>query len=89
MKQFGVGFQVIHREGIVHSDLKPANFLIAGGFLKLIDFGIASAVGDDKTHVTKDNLIGTFNFMSPEAIQVTNLDEIWFASTCTQGVLKH
>ena len=65
-----VGFQVIHREGIVHSDLKPANFLIAGGFLKLIDFGIASAVGDDKTHVTKDNLIGTFNFMSPEAIQV-------------------
>ena len=73
MKQFGVGFQVIHREGIVHSDLKPANFLIAGGFLKLIDFGIASAVGDDKTHVTKDNLIGTFNFMSPEAIQVTNL----------------
>ena len=73
MKLFGVGFQVIHREGIVHSDLKPANFLIAGGFLKLIDFGIASAVGDDKTHVTKDNLIGTFNFMSPEAIQVTNL----------------
>ena len=72
MKQFGVGFQVIHREGIVHSDLKPANFLIAGGFLKLIDFGIASAVGDDKTHVTKDNLIGTFNFMSPEAIQVTS-----------------
>ena len=32
--------QVIHGEGVVHSDLKPANFLIVGGTLKLIDFGI-------------------------------------------------
>ncbi len=44
---------VVHRENIVHSDLKPANFLIVGGMLKLIDFGIASTVNDNKTHVTK------------------------------------
>ena len=31
----------IHESKIVHSDLKPANFLFVEGALKLIDFGIA------------------------------------------------
>ena len=61
--------QVIHQVGIVHRDLKPANFVIVGGRLKLIDFGIASSVADDKTHVTMNNPMGTFNYMSPEACQ--------------------
>ena len=60
---------VVHKMNIVHSDLKPANFLIVNGTLKIIDFGIASKISDDKTHVTKDNTMGTFNYMSPEAIQ--------------------
>ena len=61
--------QAIHRQGVIHSDLKPANFIVVGGTLKLIDFGIASSVQSDKTSVVKDTQLGTFNFMSPEAIQ--------------------
>ena len=34
----------IHEARIVHSDLKPANFLVVEGQLKLIDFGIAKAI---------------------------------------------
>lgn len=35
---------VIHNVGIIHTDLKPANFLFVGPTLKLIDFGIANKI---------------------------------------------
>ncbi|KAG6918317.1 hypothetical protein DXG01_015175 [Tephrocybe rancida] len=61
---------VIHEEKIVHSDLKPANFVIVKGQLKLIDFGIANAIANDTTNIQRDHQIGTVNFMSPEAIEL-------------------
>ena len=60
--------QTIHDQRIVHSDLKPANFLLVEGTLKLIDFGIASAIQNDATSVMRENQIGTVNYMSPEAL---------------------
>ncbi|XP_058089683.1 serine/threonine-protein kinase MPS1 isoform X2 [Magnolia sinica] len=57
----------IHEERIVHSDLKPANFLLVKGSLKLIDFGIAKAIMSDTTNIQRDAQVGTLNYMSPEA----------------------
>ena len=64
--------QAVHQYGIVHSDLKPANFLLLQGRLKLIDFGISNAIADDTVNVHREQHIGTPNYMSPEALLDSN-----------------
>lgn len=67
--------RTIHDERIVHSDLKPANFMLVRGELKLIDFGIAKAIQNDTTSIVKENQTGTMNYMSPEAFLQSQTDE--------------
>ncbi|KAA8546364.1 hypothetical protein F0562_002897 [Nyssa sinensis] len=64
----------IHEERIVHSDLKPANFLLVRGSLKLIDFGIAKAIMSDTTNIQRDSQVGTLSYMSPEAFMCNETD---------------
>lgn len=42
----------VHEYGILHSDLKPANFLLVGGRLKLIDFGIVGTIQETPSMCT-------------------------------------
>jgi serine/threonine-protein kinase TTK/MPS1 len=64
--------QAVHLENVVHTDLKPANFVLVKGRLKIIDFGIAKAVANDTVNIQRDQQIGTVNYMSPEAVQKMN-----------------
>jgi len=52
----------IHEARIVHSDLKPANFLVVEGQLKLIDFGIAKAISSDTTSIAREAQV---SFLAP------------------------
>jgi serine/threonine-protein kinase TTK/MPS1 len=58
----------VHLEKVVHTDLKPANFVLVKGRLKIIDFGIAKAIANDTVNIQRDTQMGTTNYMSPEAI---------------------
>jgi len=84
--QVCLAIQHAHQKGIVHRDIKPSNVLVTTGpdgkpVPKVIDFGIAKAIGGqrltEKTIFTAAELvIGTPAYMSPEqaALQTTDVD---------------
>jgi predicted ATPase len=69
-----------HKLGIIHRDLKPANVLIgADGALRLTDFGVAQ-VRSKKRLTESDAIVGTIDYLPPEALQDGQYDErgdIW------------
>jgi serine/threonine protein kinase/WD40 repeat protein len=74
--------QHAHLKGVIHRDLKPSNILVTlhDGLpvVKVIDFGVAKATGQqltDKTLFTGiAQMIGTPLYMSPEQAELTGLD---------------
>jgi serine/threonine-protein kinase len=65
-----------HRSGIVHRDIKPENVMVRkrDGVLKLMDFGIAQIIDDQKLTLT-GQLIGSPAYMAPELISGRPLDQ--------------
>ncbi|HET6981567.1 MAG TPA: serine/threonine-protein kinase [Myxococcaceae bacterium] len=76
------GVQHAHHKAVIHRDLKPSNILVTRldgrAQPKIIDFGIAKAVGrrlTDKTLFTELGMvIGTPEYMSPEQADSTGAD---------------
>ena len=59
------GLEAAHAAGLVHRDIKPANIILAGGEVKILDFGIARAEGTAAGTAT-GIVLGTAAYLSPE-----------------------
>ena len=89
--------QHAHQKGVIHRDIKPSNVLVAlhdeTPVPKVIDFGVAKAVGQPLTEKTIYTgfgaLVGTPAYMAPEQATFNQLDIDTRADVYALGVLLY
>lgn len=68
MREVLIALIYIHKEGIIHRDIKAANILVTNeGRVQLCDFGVAAQLST--AQLRRTSMIGTPYWMAPEVIQ--------------------
>ncbi|WP_127552286.1 serine/threonine-protein kinase [Actinoplanes sp. OR16] len=65
--QVAAALAAAHDADVVHRDVKPGNVMVGGGRVKLVDFGISAATGDDD--LAGGQLLGTPAYLAPERLE--------------------
>lgn len=69
------GLAHAHSKGIVHRDIKPSNILVgADGVPRIVDFGLARSLSEEKQLTMAGEMVGTAYFMSPEQGLAAHVD---------------
>jgi hypothetical protein len=64
-----------HSLGVVHRDIKPSNIMMTrGGRVKVADFGVAKAMGEETDLTRTGTVIGSPAYMAPEQVRGEVLD---------------
>jgi len=64
-----------HSLGVVHRDIKPSNIMMTrGGRVKVADFGVAKAMGEQTDLTRTGTVIGSPAYMAPEQVRGEVLD---------------
>ncbi|MFQ5643810.1 MAG: serine/threonine protein kinase, partial [Thiogranum sp.] len=72
VEQVTRGLRAMHRQEMIHQDLKPENIMIdAHGVVKIIDFGSTKIGGitEITTPLDRDNILGTRHYTAPEYLR--------------------
>lgn len=72
LEEAGSALDYASANGVVHRDVKPANIMVSGRSIKLLDFGVARIASAQATRA--GTVFGTPNYMSPEQVQGTQVD---------------
>ncbi|VAW75532.1 Serine/threonine protein kinase [hydrothermal vent metagenome] len=72
IEQITRGLRAMHRQEMIHQDLKPENIMLdEHGVVKIIDFGSTKIAGiaEITTPLERDNVLGTRNYTAPEYLR--------------------